>query len=125
MSLSQSTRPIGRKMAKSVILKLPPQLEEEDVPDFVSTTIDSLYDALNTEIKSETRCAALKDITVTSVALSDDDIAVNYNVAIDSHQAWERGDLPQGSIDRLIVGKRQGRSLIFDRFVPSFFRSKH
>lgn len=109
-------------MKKMVKVQLPAGLHDEDIPDFVSTTIDSLYGALDVELVDQQQLARVDDIRVTSVALSDDSVAVNYKVGPGT--ALREDDDLSGEADRIVMGERKGRWLIFERFIPAAMRRR-
>jgi hypothetical protein len=111
-------------MKKTVKVRLPSDLQDEDLPDFVSTTIDSLYAALDVQLTDPTQHAAKDDVRVTSVALSDDAVAVNYKVGKPAQGSLLDDELLDTSDQRVVMGERKGRWLIFERFIPAALRRR-
>lgn len=120
-------------MRKTVKVRLPAELDDSELPDFVSTTVGSYYDALDTQAPDEAEgdargprapaasapAIAAHDIRITSVAVSDDAVAVNYQLPPAAAGAPADADALAEAPQRVLMGERRGRWLIFQRFFPS------
>lgn len=103
----------------TVKVRVPPGLTDEDMPDFVSSTVDSYYDALDLSDQSAGNAASgvkSEDVRIASVAVSDDSVAVNYLVPSPQDELGEQ---------RVVMAERRGSYLVFPRLFGQGKPSTH
>jgi hypothetical protein len=107
-------------MSKTFIIEVPDYLEEEQIEGYFRDNIDELRPAMDLELEDDR--AQIDEIEIENFGLSDDSVHIEYGIQHSAYYGCK--DMNYADEDqRVVSGRRNGRSFEFDVFVPPPRRS--
>lgn len=107
-------------MAKTFIIEVPDYLEEDEIEDYFRDNIDELRPAMDLELEDDR--AQIDEIEIENFVLFDDVVHIEYGIQYSAYYGCK--DMDYANEDqRMVSGRRNGRSFEFEVFVPPPRRS--
>lgn len=109
-----------------VRVEIPDWVEDDDdeIASYLADNKDDYEDALDQTANIHDDRSQVDDVTVTSVDVTTHTVVVSYDVDFSAYHGCR--DLNYADThDRQIVGRREGRAIIFEKFAPQPPRSTY
>jgi len=107
-------------MVKTFIIEVPDHLEKDEISDYFRDNIDELRPALDLELEDDR--AQINEIEIENFELFDDVVHIEYVIQYSAYYGCKDMDYADED-QRLVSGRRNGRSFEFEVFVPPPSRS--
>lgn len=109
-------------MTKTFIIEVPGYLEEDEIEGYFRDNIDDLRPAMDLELEDDR--AQVDEIGIENFEMSDDSVHIEYEIQYSAYYGCK--DINYADVDqRVVSGRRNGRSFEFNVFVPPPRRSTY
>lgn len=104
-------------MSEQIRFEIPEDIEDENLADYIAENMGEYSVALDHSAYGHDERSQVDDISVTSVEIDDDFVTIRYDVDISAYHGCR--DVNYAETDeREVTASREGRVLIFDKYVP-------
>ena len=107
-----------------IIIEAPSGVNDEEIKNFLTDNIESLYDAMDLQVNHLDDRAQVDDIQITEIELTSDTIHIEYCVEYSAFHGCRDANYVDED-QRSVEGSRNGNKFIFEKFIPPPARSTH
>jgi len=107
-----------------IIIEAPSGVNDEEIKNFLTDNIESLYDAMDIQVNHLDDRAQVDDIQITEIELTSDTIHIEYCVEYSAFHGCRDANYVDED-QRSVEGSRNGNKFIFEKFIPPPARSTH